>query len=303
MGNFDRRGGGRIGAKPKQHKIATVTKTPGHAHAGARGGADAPPTTSSGGAGSSGQVCWAFHPTQRDEDNVHQPLSSAVVRANMQDLLMQGRDSYREGFGMVTRMNPDVAELVRRHTVSARNQRRYERSRSLFGYNDDSDASDTEEEAAMAGVPGTANFGRQVRNEMRWAQNHARTCEFLMSVMLRWYNMHTHCFILYALSCLLLATGASGIVWDLLLSLRIVYSKQTIKDSMLQIGHKITEPLWEDTSRSIGFAVSDNCAYMKRLVYEHAETNGKFFETVNYFYFPLRRLRSGRLPELPSSGS
>ena len=147
MGNFDRRGGGRIGAKPKQHKIATVTKTPGHAHAGARGGADAPPTTSSGGAGSSGQVCWAFHPTQRDEDNVQQPLSSAVVRANMQDLLMQGRDSYREGFGMVTRMNPDVAELVRRQTVSARNQGRYERSRSLFGYNDDSDASDTEEEA------------------------------------------------------------------------------------------------------------------------------------------------------------
>ena len=38
MGGFDRRGGGRIGAKPKQHKIATVTKTPGHAHAGARGG-------------------------------------------------------------------------------------------------------------------------------------------------------------------------------------------------------------------------------------------------------------------------
>ena len=161
MGQFDRRGGGQIGKKRKQHKVGTVTKTPGHAHAGARGGEDAPPTTSSGGAGSSGQVCWAFHPIQRDEDNVQQPLSSAVVRANMQALLVQGRDSYREGFGMVTRMNPEVAELVRRHTVSARNQGRYERSRSLFGYNDDSDASDTEEEAAMAGVPGTANFGRQ----------------------------------------------------------------------------------------------------------------------------------------------
>lgn len=300
---FAKRGGEKVEEHRKQHKVPTVTKTPGHAHAGARNIVGAPPTTSSGDAGSSGQVCWAYHPSQRDEDNVQQPLSSAVVRGNMQDLLMQGRDSYREGFGMVTRMNPEVAELVRRHTVSARNQGRYERSRSLFGYNDDSDASDTEEEAAMVGADGTAKFGREVRAEMRWAQNHARTMEFLMSLMLRWYNMHSHCFILYALSCLLLATGASGIVWDLLLSLRIVYSKQTIKDSMLQIGHNITEPLWEDTSLSIGFCVSDNCAYMKKLTFQHVETDGCFFETVNYFYFPLRRLRSGRLPELPSSGS
>ena len=124
-----------------------------------------------------------------------------------------------------------------------------------------------------------------------------------MCLMLRWYNMHSHCFILYALSCLLLATGASGIAWDLLLSLRIVHSKQAIKDSMLQIGHNTTEPLWQDTSRSIGFCVSDNYAYIQKLVYQHAEKDGKFFETVNYFYFPLRRLRSGRLPELPSSGS
>ena len=238
---FKIRGQQKIGAK--HHKVASVAKTPRPSDAGARGIADAPATTSTGDVGSSGQVCWAFHPCQRDDANKHQPLSSAVVRANMQDRLMEGRDSYREGFGMVTRMNPEVAELVRRHTVSARNQGRYERSRSLFGYNDDSDASDTEEEAAMAGVHGTAKFGREVRTEMRWGQNHARTCEFLMSLMQRWFNMHSHCFILYALSCLLLATGASGIVWDLLLSLRVVYNKQAIKDSMLQIGHKITEPL------------------------------------------------------------
>ena len=167
---YGRRGGGRIGTK--HLKVAPVGKTPGHAHAEAPGVADAPPTTSAGDAVSSGQVCWAYHPCQRDDASKFAPLSSAVVRANMQDRLMEGRDSYREGFGMVTRMNPEVAELVRRHTVSARNQGRYERSRSLFGYNDDSDASDTEEEAAMAGVHGTATFGREVRNEMRWGQNH-----------------------------------------------------------------------------------------------------------------------------------
>ena len=87
---------------------------------------------------------------------------------------MGGRGVYREGFKMVTRMNPAVAEVVRRHTVSARNQGRYERSRSLFGYNGDSVASDTEEEAEMAGAAGIAAFGREVRCEMRWAQNYAR---------------------------------------------------------------------------------------------------------------------------------
>ena len=290
--------------KSAPNTIRLLAKTSGHAHAGARDVSDAPPTTSAGDAVSSGQVCWAFHPRQRDDANKCQPLSSKVVRANMQDRVMEGRGSYQEGFEMVTRMNPEVAELVRcRHIVSARNQGRYERSRSLIGYNNDSDASDTEEEEAMAGVDGTAKFGREVRNEMRWAQNHARNCEFLMCLMLRWYNIHSHCFILYALSCLLFATGASGIVWDLLLSLRIVYSKQATNDSMLEIGHKITEPLWQDTSRSIGFCVSDNCAYMQKLVYQHAEKDGKFFETANYLYFPLRRLRPGRPPELPSSGS
>ena len=93
---YTQRGGGKIGAK--HHKVASVAKTPGHAHAGARDVADAPPTTSAGDAGSSGQVCWAFHPCQRDDANKHQPLSSAVVRANTQDRLMEGRGSYREGY-------------------------------------------------------------------------------------------------------------------------------------------------------------------------------------------------------------
>ena len=45
------------------------------------------------------------------------------------------------------------------------------------------------------------------------------------------------------------------------------YSKRTTKAPMLQIGHKITEPLWQNTSSSIGFGVSDNCAYIQKLVY------------------------------------
>ena len=72
---------------------------------------------------------------------------------------MGGRGLYRDGFAMVTRMNPAITEVVRRHTASAYIQGRYERSRSLFGYNDDSGASDTEEEEEAVGAAGTAVFG------------------------------------------------------------------------------------------------------------------------------------------------
>ena len=129
--------------------------------------------------------------------------------------------------------------------LATRGGTKYERSRSLFGYNDDSNAPDTEEEAEAVGAAGTAAFGREVWCEVRWANNHARTTEFRMCLAMRWYKTHSHCFILYVLSCLLLATGARGIVWELRLNLRIVYSKRSIKEPMLQIGHKITVPLWQ----------------------------------------------------------
>ena len=72
---------------------------------------------------------------------------------------------------------------------------------------------------------------------------------------------------------------------------------------MLQVGRRIMQLRWEGTSCSLEFCVSDNCAYMNKLAYQHAEKDGHFFETVNYLYFPLQVLRSGRLLELPSSGA
>ena len=166
-------------------------------------------------------------------------MSSAVVRGNFQELLLGDRGVYRDQFAIVSRMNPAIAGAIRDHTVSQANMPRYERARSLFGYNDDSDASDTEEKAAVAGAEGFARFGREPRCDVRWAQNHSRSCEFIMPMMQRWCNMHSHCFILYSFSCILLATGASKIVRGLLLSLRIVYSKESIRDSMLQVGRRI----------------------------------------------------------------
>ena len=213
-------------------------------------------------------------------------MSSAVVRQNFQELLLGGRGVYRDHFAIVPRMNPAIAGAICDRTVGQANMPRYKRARSLFGYNGDSDASDTEEEAAVVGAEGFASFGREPRCDVRWAQKPSRSCKFIMSMMMRWYNMHSHCFILYSFSCILFATGASKIVWGLLLSLRIVYSKESIRDSMLQVGRRIMQLRWEGTSCSLWFCVSDNCAYMNKLTYQHAEKDGHFFRDRQLFVFP-----------------
>ena len=299
-----KRKGGVKFLNERRSKAPAPASTPGPAHAEAREPDSAPPTNTSELREAPSQgIFWAFHTSQIDEDNKFQPWSSAQVRQNIQGLLLGDRGVYREHFSIVSRMNPAIAAAVHDHTVSKANLLRYERSRSLFGYNDDSDASDTEEEAAAVGAEGFAKFGREHRRDVRWAQNHSRSTEFIVSMMMRWYNMHSHCFFLYALSCIFFATGLSEFAWNLLQSMRIVYSKDSIRDSMLQIGRQMMQRRWDGTSRSIGFCVSDNCAYMNKLTFQHAEKDGKFYETVNYLYFPLGRLRSGRLPELPSSGA
>ena len=283
-------------------KAAAPASTPGHARVEGHEPDDAPPTRTEEQEGPPQGVSWSYHHTQIDESNKFQSKSSAGVRRKFQELLLGDKTVYRDHFQMVSRMNPAIAGAIRDHTVSQANMLRYERARSLFGYQDDSDASDTEEEADAVGAAGFAGFGRDRRCDVRWAQNHSRTGEFIVSIMQRWFNMHSHCFLLYSLSCILFATGTSEFVWGLLLSMRIVYCKESIRESMLQVGRRIMQLGWIGASLSLGFCVSDNCAYLKKLTYQHADLKGKFFETVNYFYFPLKRLASGRVPELPSSG-
>ena len=55
-------------------------------------------------------------------------------------------------------------------------------------------------------------------------------------------------------------------------------------------------------SQSIGFRVSDNCAYNTKIVFQHAERDGHFVATVNYLYFPIGTFPDGTVPELPATG-
>ena len=106
-------------------------------------------------------VSWNYHHTQIDESNKYQSKPSKTVRRNFQDLLMGDQAVYKENFHMVSRMNPALAGAIRDHTVSQRNMPRYEKARSLFGYQGDSDASDTT--CGGGGRHGRCGGLRQVR--------------------------------------------------------------------------------------------------------------------------------------------
>ena len=122
----------------RRSKASAPASTPGPAHAEAREPDSAPPTnTSELREAPSEGISWRYHSSQIDENNKFQRLSSAVVRQNFQELLLGDRDVYREHFSIVSRMNPAIAAAVHDHTVSKANMHRYERARSLFGYNDD----------------------------------------------------------------------------------------------------------------------------------------------------------------------
>ena len=80
-----------------------------------------------------------------------------------------------------------------------------------------------------------------------------------------------------------------------------VYTYENVEELLLDIGRDNMK--WpEGTSKSIGFCVSDNCAYQSNIVFQHAEKDGAFIETVNYLYFPIRAFPNGKVPELPASG-
>ena len=132
------------------NKAAAPASTPRHAHAERREPDDAPPTTTELQQAPPQGASWSYHSSQIDESNTYQSKSSEGARRKFQGLLLGDRAVYRDHFQMVSRMNPAIAGAIRDHTVSQRNMPRYERARSLFGYQDDSGASDTEEETAAA---------------------------------------------------------------------------------------------------------------------------------------------------------
>ena len=144
----------------RRSKASAPASTPGPAHAEQRESDAAPATTTDKlQEASSEGISWRYHSSQIDENNKFQRLSSSAVRQNFQELLLGNRDVYREQLSIVSRMNPAIAAAVHDHTVSKANMHRYERARSLFGYNDDSDASDTEEEAAAVGAEASPSLG------------------------------------------------------------------------------------------------------------------------------------------------
>ena len=156
----------------------------------------------------------------------------------MKVLLQGSMGDYREAFSHAPDFNPEVRALLDSISVNQTNMRRID---SHFlgcasGYQDGSDSSDDEEEAIAVGAEGTYGFGRHARAERTWIQKHDKPSNFTLYLLSRMYNAHTKCFMLLALSCVLLATGVPRSTWPVLLSLGVVYKREAIEEMLLDIG-------------------------------------------------------------------
>lgn len=246
-------------------------------------------------------VSWKYHEAQIDTSNKYCPLGSKKNVRKMMDLLMGNVAQYRKAFKHASDANPEIRESLDQVTVNDTNAKRIRAPFFAMRYQEDDDSSDDEEEAAAVGAEGLAAFGTQTRAERTWMQKHDKCADFVMCLLSRMYSSHTKCFMLLAMSCVFLSVGLPRSTWSLMLSLGMVYTYENVEELLLDIGRDNMK--WpEGTSKSIGFCVSDNCAYQSNIVFQHAEKDGAFIETVNYLYFPIRAFPNGKVPELPASG-
>ena len=246
-------------------------------------------------------VAWMYHEAQIDEKNKYSPLGSKENVRKMMDLLMGGVDQYRRAFKHVSDANPEIRESLDQVTVNDTNMKRIDSRFFTMRYLEDDDSSDDEQEAEAVGSHGLAAFGKQTRAQRTWIQKHDKCADFIMCLLSRMYSSHTKCFMLLAMSCVFVSVGLPRSTWSVLLSLGVVYTYGTMEQLLLDIGQEQMQ--WPAaTSKSIGFCVSDNCAYQSNVVFQHAEKDGAFIQTVNYLYFPLRAFPNGEVPELPASG-
>jgi len=190
------------------------------------------------------QSTWHYHGSQVDVENTHQPLGSKKVVGQMKALLQGSVDEYREAFCHASDFNPEVRAMLESITVNQTNMRRIDTNflGIASSYQGDSDSSDDEEEATVVvGAEGTPGFGRYARAERTWIQKHEKPSNFTMCLFSRTCNAHTKCFMLLALSCVLLATGVPRSTWSLLLSQGIVYKREAIEQTLLDIGKECME--------------------------------------------------------------
>ena len=247
-------------------------------------------------------VSWKYHEAQIDTMNTCSPLGSKKNVRKMMDLLRGTVAQYRRAFKHASDANPGIRESLDQVTVNDTNAKRIHAPFFAMRYLEDDDSSDDEEEAEAAGAHGLAAFGTQTRAERTWMQKHDKCADFVMCLLSRMYSSHTKCFMLLAMSCVFLSVGLPRSTWSMMRSLGIVYTYEKVEEMLLAIGRENMK--WpEGTSKSIGFCVSDNCAYQSNIVFQHAEKDGAFIETVNYLYFPIRAFPNGEVPEPPAHGA
>ena len=214
----------------------------------------------------------------------HQPYASPAARARLIERLLSGSDGYRCALQELSATNPVLCSALN-HTVKS--------------------ATDVARERRMARqAPCAARTSAAEPSDadVRASARHALRLEFLVSVMLRMRNQTIPAFLNVCLSLKCLKCGLPRELWSMLSELRIIFSYGWTKDLALEIGAIVSQWPSSSSSRSIGFAVADNCAYMIKLSFEHVDHDGEFLQTVNWLSYPIRAADpGGEIPELPGA--
>lgn len=226
---------------------------------------------------------WIVPDSMKDGDSAGTPFSSRVARDNLIKRLLSDKDGYREYLGDIGRENPQLLfglDHLTKNTVDVRRERRM--------------ASSMPSGAECA----SSELAPQMQADIDAKQRHDLRLEFLMSTMLRVRHKDVPGFANVCLSLRCLKCGLPREIWRILCELRVIFSHDWTYALALEIGGILSR--WpDDASKSIGFAVGDNCAYMIRLTFEHLEHDGEFLQTINWLSYPIVPPSGQSAPELP----
>ncbi len=210
-----------------------------------------------------------------DPDSPHQPFASQAARNALVRKLLGEKEVYANALREISNANGTLYAAMSHCTMSSSD---FDRSRRMAA--DRLNARETAQ----------ADLDAQTRRDMR--------LEMLLSTALRCRNQSIppFCTVCLSLRCLKAAVPHSA--WDMLQLGRIIFSREWTDGLAMEVGRHLSEWPTETSSKSIGFAVADNCAYQIKLTFEHADKDGEFLQTVNWLSVPLTAPDDGPIPEI-----
>lgn len=110
----------------------------------------------------------------------------------------------------------------------------------------------------------------------------------IIDLLIRVLNGKLWCYTIMLLTLAAARHNVNTTFWRMLVKCKLLYSKKIGVEVAQDLGRKMltTHPSW--SSKVVGIAVFDNCAYKVRTNFEHVreERQNLFYQTINWFHTP-----------------